>query len=83
MNNFLITIESKGWDKFLLDIKNEFKNIRENLSIVEAQDFMVITMSSNKSTDILDITNKIKTKDEIKKEFVKLREELKIDSFNI
>lgn len=83
MNNFLITIESKGWDKFLLDIKNEFKNIRENLSIVESQDFMVVTMSSNKSTDILDIANKIKTKDEIKKEFVKLREELKIDSFNI
>lgn len=82
MNNFLTTIESKGWDKFLLDVKNEFKSIRESLSLVESDNF-IIPISPSKSSDSLNITNKIKTKDEIKKEFIKVREELKIDSFVI
>lgn len=82
MNNFLTTIESKGWDKFLLDVKNEFKSIRESLSLVESDNF-ITPISPSKSSDSLNITNKIKTKDEIKKEFIKVREELKIDSFVI
>lgn len=83
MNNFLTTIENKGWDKFLLDVQNEFKHIRENLSLVELDDFMSIPISSNKPLSSVNIITKIQTEDEIKKEFIKLREVLNIESFNI
>lgn len=83
MNNFLTTIENKGWDKFLLDVQNEFKTIRESLSLVELDDFMSTPISSNKSLGSFNIITKIQTEDEIKKEFIKLRDELNIDSFNI
>lgn len=83
MNNFLTTIENKGWDKFLLDVQNEFKHIRENLSLVELDDFMSIPISSNKPLSSVNIITKIQTEDEIKKEFIKLRETLNIESFNI
>lgn len=83
MNNFLKTIEYKGWDKFLLDVKNEFKSIREDLSIVDRDDFLANSLiHSNSHNDKKTLIN-IQDEFDIKKEFSKLREELNIDFFVI
>ena len=87
MGFFYETIQAKGWDKFILSIENEFKNIREDLSIVERQDIVKnITLFKNQTLregEYLIYLQETKSVEDIEKEFLKLREELNISKFCI
>lgn len=87
MNNFYENIKSKGWDNFMATIENEFKHIREDLSVSSTDEVLVSTdFSTLKGLSEKDYKNFLvihKTKDDIKKEFIKVREELNINTFTV
>lgn len=87
MNNFYENIKSTGWDNFMATIENEFKHIREDLSVSSTDEVLVSTdFSTLKGLSEKDYKNFLvihKTKDDIKKEFIKVREELNINTFTV
>ena len=68
-------------------IENEFKHIREDLSVSSTDEVLVSTdFSTLKGLSEKDYKNFLvihKTKDDIKKEFIKVREELNINTFTV
>lgn len=87
MNNFYENIKSKGWDNFIATIENEFKHIREDLSVGSTDEVLVCAnFSTLKGLSEKDYKNFLfvnTTKDDIKKEFAKVREELNINTFTV
>lgn len=84
MTNYLDNIKSKGWDKFFLEVETEFKHIREELSVVSDNVITVTSILASGTSNNADVSKfliQIKNEEEVRKEFVKVREELNIDSF--
>ena len=87
MNSYIDTIKSKGWDNFMKTIENEFKYIREELSIKNNQQ-EIVTISNPAALvlseqDEYSLMQKISSREEDIKEFKKIREELNINYFAI
>lgn len=87
MTNYYENLKSKGWDNLTTFIKNEFKHIREDLSVSDADTSIGYTYASTNNNltdeDVLNLIVKLKDKEEITKEFLKIREELNIGVFSI
>lgn len=84
LSAYIENLKSRGWDNFIVDIGNEFRHIREELSITQS----ITTVVSSQPIVTID-SNNIKTKtdiqseESIKSELEKVREELNINSFSL
>ena len=85
LSAYIENLKSRGWDNLIVDIRNEFKHIREELCLTKPIPTVVGSQSvasidfSLKATSKLDI----QSEESINSELKKVREELNINSFSL